>query len=221
MSILERPSANARDRFLQIAARQTTSRPHAWVRRVFLASFGTTAWLVTMLLVLGIRRDWNDLPMPGLATTIGGLLAAAVLASLIGLGRGRSMVGSTTEALSIVAWATPLLLLLLVTAVDPLGPSTVATKATPVGYLLHAWPCALLVFLIALPFMGIGLFVRRELVLSRPGLAGACLGLAASTWAHLLIRVHCPLGGVEHAVLGHLLPLLPLMVLGAWAMRRR
>ena len=63
MSILERPSANARDRFLQIAARQTTSRPHAWVRRVFLASFGTTAWLVTMLLVLGIRRDWNDLPL--------------------------------------------------------------------------------------------------------------------------------------------------------------
>jgi hypothetical protein len=63
--------------------------------------------------------------------------------------------------------------------------------------------------------------VLRGLVLSRPGLAGACLGLAAATWAHLLLRVHCPIGGPGHAVLGHLVPTLPLMALGAWAARRR
>lgn len=217
MSTLERPSAKARDRFLQAAASQTASRPRAWFRRMLLAGLGALVWLVTMSLVLGIRPDWNDLPMPGLATIIVTLLAAALLASVIGLARGRSMVGNTTEALSVVAWATPILLLLLVTVVDPRGPSTLA-KLAPMP---HAWPCGLLVVLVALPLLGIGRFVLRGLVLSRPGLAGACLGLAAATWAHLLLRVHCPIGGPGHAILGHLLPLLPLMALGAWATRRR
>jgi len=206
MSITERPSADARDRFLQAAAHQPASRPHAWLRRISLAGLGTTAWLLTVLSVLGIRPDWHDLPAP------------AVLASAIGLARGRSMVGTTTEALSLAAWGVPLLLLLLVVVIDPHGTSTAAASD---ALLLHAWPCGLLTLLIALPLLGIALLVLRGLTLSRPGLAGACLGLSAATWAHLLIRVHCPLAGAGHAILGHLLPLLPLMILGAWAMRRR
>lgn len=218
MTITERPSAGARDRFLQAAARQPASRPHAWLRRVCLACVGTTAWLVTMLSVLGIRRDWQDLPAPAVTATIVGLLVAALLASAIGLARGRSMVGTTTESLSLATCGVPLLLLLLVSVIDPHGTST---AAAPDALLMHAWPCGLLTLLIALPLIGIALFVLRGLTLSRPGLAGACLGLAAATWAHLLIRVHCPMGGAGHAILGHLLPLLPLMLLGAWAMRRR
>ena len=218
MSITERPSAGARDRFLRAAAHQPASRPRTWLRRICLAAFGTMAWLATMLAWLGIRRDWHDLPAPALAATILGLLAAALLASAIGLARGRSMVGTATEGLSLAAWGAPLLLLLLLVVVDPHGPST---PVAPDALMRHAWPCGLLTLLIALPLMGIALLVLRGLTLSRPGLAGACLGLAAATWAHLLIRVHCPLGGPEHAIVGHLLPLLPLMLLGAWAMRRR
>jgi hypothetical protein len=218
MSIPDRPSAGARDRFLQAAARQTTTRPHAWFLRILLAGVGTMAWLLAMLSVLGIRPDWRELPVPAVTLTIVGLLAAALLASQIGLARGRTMVGATTGSLSVSAWGIPLLLLLLVAIVDPRGPSTVVA---PDAHLMHAGPCGLLVLLIALPLLGIGHFVLRGLVLSRPGLAGACLGLAAATWAHFLIRVHCPLAGAGHAILGHLLPLVPLMVLGAWTMRRR
>ena len=218
MSITERPSAGARDRFLQAAASQPASRPRTWLRRISLAGFGATAWLVTMLSVLGPRPDWHDLPAPAVTATIVGLLVAALLASAIGLARGRSMVGNTTESLSLAAWGVPLLLLLLVAVIDPHGTST---ATAPDALLLRAWPCGLLTLLIALPLLGIALLVLRGLTLSRPGLAGACLGLAAATWAHLLIRVHCPLGGAGHAILGHLLPLLPLMILGAWAMRRR
>jgi hypothetical protein len=218
MSIPERPSAGARDRFLQAAARQTTTRRHAWFLRILLAGVGAMAWLLAMLAVLGIRPDWRDLPVPAVTSTIAGLLAAALLASKVGLARGRTMVGATTGSLSVSTWGIPLLLLLLVAIVDPRGPSTVVA---PDAHLMHAGPCGLLVLLIALPLLGIGHFVLRGLVLSRPGLAGACLGLAAATWAHVLIRVHCPLAGAGHAMLGHLLPLLPLMVLGAWTMRRR
>jgi hypothetical protein len=171
-----------------------------------------------MLSILGIRPDWHDLPEPAMATTIVGLLAAALLASTVGLARGRSMVGTTTELLSIAAWGVPFLLLLLVSAIDPHGTSTSAASD---AHLRHAWPCGMLTILIALPLLGMAFFVLRGLTLSRPGLAGACLGLASATWAHLLIRIHCPLSGSGHAILGHLLPLLPLMILGAWAMRRR
>jgi hypothetical protein len=218
MSITERPSAGARHRFLRAAARQPASRPRAWLRRLSVAAFGALVWQVTMLSVLGVRPDWHDLPAPAMAATIVGLLAAALLASAIGLARGRSMVGNTTESLSLAAWGAPLLLLLLVVVIDPHGSST---RTAPDALLRHAWPCGLLTLLIALPLLGIALLVLRGLTLSRPGLAGACLGLAAATWGHLLIRVHCPLGGAGHAILGHLLPLLPLMILGAWAMRRR
>ena len=218
MSIPERPSAGARDHFLQAAARQPASRPRAWLRRICLAGFGTMAWLVTMLSFLGLRHDWHDLPAPAVTVTIVSLVAAALLASAIGLARGRSMVGTATEGLSLAACGVPLLLLLLVVVIDPRGTSTVTA---PNALMLHAWPCGVLTLLIALPLIGIALLVLRGLTLSRPGLAGACLGLAAATWAHLLIRVHCALGGTGHAILGHLLPLLPLMILGAWAMRRR
>lgn len=218
MSITERPSAGARDRFLQAAARQQPSRPHAWLRRICLAGFGTAAWLATMLSILGIRRDWDDLPAPAVAATILGLLAAALLTSSIGLARGRAMVGSATEGLSVATWGVPFSLLLLLALIDPGGEATATSSGALV---LHAWPCGLLTLLIALPLMGIAFLVLRGLTLSRPGLAGACIALAAATWAHLLIRVHCAIGGTGHAILGHLLPLLPLMILGAWAMRRR
>jgi len=218
MSITHRPSSGARDRFLQAAARQPVSRPRTWLRRVCLAALASMVWLLTMLSFLGIRRDWHDLPAPAVTATMVALLAAALLASAIGLARGRAMVGTTTESLSLAAWGVPLLLLLLVVVVDPGG---TPTAAAPDKLVLHAWPCGLLTLLIALPLMGIALLVLRGLTLSRPRLAGACLGLAAATWAHLLIRVHCELGGTGHAILGHLLPLLPLMILGAWAIRRR
>ena len=81
----------------------------------------------------------------------------------------------------------------------------------------HARACDLLTLGVALPLIGIGLWMTRGLTPGRPGLAGACLGLAAATWAHLLIRIHCPVGGGGHAVLGHVLPALPLMALGALA----
>ena len=221
MSIPERQSSAARDRFLQAAARQTPARPGAWARRVWLAGLVTVAWLMTAMAVLGIRPDWIDLPAPALATTLVGLAAAAMVASVFGLARGQSMAGNTTETLSAASVAIPLALLLLVIAIDPRGASTLSASANPGASPWHAWSCDGLVVLVALPLVGLGLLVVRGLILSRPALAGACVGLAAATWAHLLIRLHCPVGGAGHAVVGHLLPLLPLMALGAWVKGRQ
>jgi len=215
MSIPERPSAGARDRFLKAASRQVPLPPRTWWRRILLGSLASGGWLVAMLLLLGIRPDWHDLPVTGLVLTLAGLLLGAIVAAALGVARGRSMVGPSTERLAAVAAALPLLILLLVVGIDPHGPSSIGSPPW------HAGPCGLLVLGIALPLLGIGRYVLRGLILSRPGLVGACLGLAAATFAHLVIRVHCPITGPGHALLGHLLPLLPLMAIGAWLTRRK
>jgi hypothetical protein len=210
MSLPERPSPGARDRFLKAASQLSPLPPRTWARRIARGSLGASAWLLATLLVLGIRHDWHDLPMAGWAATLAALSGGALVAAVLGAARGRTMVGPSTERLSAVAVTIPLLLLLLVVGIDPHGPRSVA--GTP----WNAWVCGLLSLGIALPLLGIGRWVSRDLILARPGLVGACLGVAAATFAHLVIRIHCPVSGPGHAVLGHLLPLLPLMAMGAW-----
>jgi hypothetical protein len=217
MTMSERPSAELRARLLQAAALTPSTRPRTWARRALLGGLGAMAWWWVVLFALGLRFDWHELPTTSLAETIVTLLAVAVLAMAAGLTRGRAMVGAASESLVLAAWGLPAVLLVLVVAVDPQASSSVLFTGWP-ATVWHARACDLFTFIIALPLLAIGLLLPRGLTLSRPGWTGACLGLAAATWAHLLIRVHCPVSGPRHALIGHLLPALPLMVLGAWAM---
>jgi hypothetical protein len=217
MTMSERPSADLRARLLRAAALTPSTRPRAWARRALLGGLGAMAWCLVAMVALGLRRDWQALPTVSLAETIVTLLAVAGLAMAVGLTRGRAMVGAASESLVLAAWGLPTVLLLLVVAVDPRASSSVLFAGWP-ATVWHARACDLFTFIIALPLLGIGLCLPRGLTLSRPGWTGACLGLAAATWAHLVIRVHCPVSGPLHALIGHLLPALPLMALGAWAM---
>lgn len=217
MTTSERPSADLRVRLLEAAARTPSTRPRAWARRTLLAGLGAMAWWLVVMAALGVRVDWHELPTAARAETIVVLLAAALLAMSAGLTRGRAMVGATSESLVRAAWGLPVVLLVLVLAVDPHGSSSITFADWP-ATVWHARGCDLFTFIIALPLLGIGLLLPRGLTLSRPRLTGACLGLASATWAHLLIRVHCPVSGTWHSLIGHLLPALPLMGLGAWAM---
>ncbi len=217
MTMSERPSADLRARLLQAAALTPSTRPRTWARRVLLGGMGAMAWWWAVLFALGLRFDWHELPAPSLAETIVTLLAVAVLAMVAGLTRGRTMVGAASESLVVAVLGLPAVLLCLVVAVDPRASSSVLFTSWP-ATAWHARNCDLFTFFIALPLLGIGVGLPRGLTLSRPWWTGACLGLAAATWAHLLIRVHCPISGTGHALIGHLLPALPLMALGAWAM---
>lgn len=213
----ERPSADLRARLLAAAALTPATRPRTWARRALLSGLGTLAWWLAVMFALGLRFDWQELPTVALAETIFTLLAVGLLAIAAGLKRGRAMVGATSESLVLATWGLPTILLFLVVAVDPRGPATLSFSGWP-ATVWHARVCDLFTFAIALPLLGMGLLVPRGLTLSRPGWTGACLGLAAATWAHLLMRMHCPVGGIGHALVGHLLPALPLMGLGAWAL---
>ena len=217
MSGLERPPAQVRDRLLKAAARESGTPPGTWRHRLVLVALLATTWLAGALFALGLRRDWNELPVGALAITLTTLIAVAALASGLGLARGRAMVGAGTAPLSMAAWGLLVVLHIVVVVVAPRGPSTQVFSgfAEVVG---HARGCFVLTIGFAAPLIAVGMLLPRGLTLARPALAGACWGLGAATWVHAVVWLHCPIGGSGHALLGHLLPAIPAMALGAWGM---
>jgi len=212
-----RPELRAR---LLAAARLTpAAAPGAWRRRLTGAGIFAVAWAVLAALALRLRVDWPELAVGPVVETVAGLAGAATLASVAGLSRGRTMAGASVTRLGAAVTIAGAGLLALVMLVDPHGPSTRWFGGAAMGR--HAIPCGSIVLALGLPLLAAGLAPLRGLTLARPGLTGACLGLGAATVAHLVVRLHCAIGGVGHALLGHLLEALPLMAAGAWASRAR
>lgn len=218
------PPADLKARLLAAAAREPATRPGAWARRLAVTVGLGGLWLVALLMMLGVRRDWAALPGVAWASTVLGLAGAAVVASALALRRGRTMVGAGAAALSVALCGVPVVLTALVAVVDPCAPVSAATAVTeaglhaPAGLLAGAVRCVEITVLAGAPLVGLGLMLLRGLTVSRPVAVGACLGLGAATWAHLLVRLHCSMGGVGHAVVAHLLPAVPLMIVSAWAL---
>ena len=73
---------------------------------------------------------------------------------------------------------------------------------------------------VALPVLGAFVWLRRGLMSPAPELVGACAGAAAAAWAHVVVHAHCPFASAEHILVGHVLPMLPMMLVGAFAGRR-
>ena len=216
MTRFERPGADARARLLAAAARAPATRPGAWARRLAWGGAFALAWMAVMQVALGVRPDWRELPMGDVGITVIALIAFALIATTAALARGGTMAGAPTERLWAAAGGLPVAIGLLIVLADPRGPSTLAGAAS----VPHALPCDLCVLAVGVPLIAVGLWIARGLTLTRPVLVGACLGLGAATWGHLVVRLHCPVGGAGHAFVGHLLPALPLMALGAWGMWR-
>lgn len=213
------PRPELRARLLAAARRTPAAPPGAWRRRLTGAGIFAVAWTVLAALVLRLRVDWPELAVGPVVETIGGLAGVAVLASVAGLSRGRTMTGPGVTRLATVVTVAAVGLLALVTTVDPHGPSTRWFGGAAMGR--HAIPCGLIVMGLGTPLLLAGLAPLRGLTLARPGLTGACIGLGAATIAHLLVRLHCAIGGAGHALLGHLLEAVPLMAMGAWVVRAR
>ena len=218
-SVEERPGPEVRVRLLAAARRTPASRPGAWRRRVLGAVGFAVVWILAMAVVVRARSDWGELPSGPLVATFAVLLAVACAAAGVGLTRGRAMAGPPTERLIPTVALGLGVLLGLVLFIDAGGPAT--RVFTGAALWLRSVPCALMVVAVGLPLVGAALVPFAGLTLGRPGLTGACVGLAAATLAHALVRFHCAVGGAGHALLGHLLAGIPLMLLGAWFSRAR
>lgn len=216
----DRPSEVVRARLMAAASREAATPPDTWRRRLVIHGVLAAAWMIGVTSVLGARADWSQLPRDLVIPTLVGLLGSAMLASVGGASRGRIMVGASSEVLFGLLASIPVLLLVVVTMFDLQGPET-PLFADPGATFAGAVKCDLLIIGVGFPLLGLGWALLRGLILARPALSGACIGLGAATWAHAILRVHCPMGGPSHAIIGHLLPAIPLMALGAWVFSAR
>ena len=161
----------------------------------------------------GVRRF--DRPALLVAWTCLGWSAVASAAAWVGISRGRSTVGRTTAALVAALLALPPVLLAWKTGVTAwLAPQQ-----------LQPWPgrpgfrCLGLSIAMAVPLLVAFVTLRRRTDPVHPEVAGAVLGITAGVFAGTLVDLWCPIAYVPHVLLGHILPLVLVAAVGAWAGR--
>ena len=137
---------------------------------------------------------------------VAGTVALAVAATLLALPTRRSMLSPARGRLLAVAIGVPLLtgawlLLWGTTYVDP--------------FVRTGWRCLGLSGATApWPFVALYLLSRR-LDPRHPALTGAALGSAAGAWGAVMAEIWCPLADGAHVLVGHVLPLVLLVSVGA------
>jgi hypothetical protein len=192
------------------AARRHPSRTHRVFRaHVILWMTGSVAIsLASFLLAGGLRAA----PRPDslLVGTMAGTLAVAVLAVLVGIHRGRSMLPRPR-------WQLALLVALVPAA---LFAWKVAWSARYPGMMVD-WPerpglrCFLLTLAMGLaPLVSLILLYRNSEPV-RPGLAGGAMGISVGAVAWVFLELWCPVGFPRHLVIGHVAPALLLAAIGA------
>ena len=77
------------------------------------------------------------------------------------------------------------------------------------------WRCFTLTTLTApWPFATLA-YVSRRVDPRYPGTAGAALGAVAGAWAAVMVELWCPLAVHQHVLVGHVLPLVVIVLAGA------
>ena len=156
------------------------------------------------LLRLGTATTGRPEAIGGLV--VAGTVALAAAATLFALPPRRSMLSPARRQLLAVAVGVPLLtgawlMLWGTTYVDP--------------YVRTGWRCLALTGAMApWPFVALYLLSRR-LDPRHPALTGAALGSAAGAWGAVMAEIWCPLADGAHVLVGHVLPLVVLVAVGA------
>ena len=208
-----------RARVLDSAAKERAAPPGAWARRVVGVLAVSAVWLGVAYAMTGRRGDWDDLSPAYALGTVVALLTAALVLSTVGLSRGRAMLGPPVSVQLGLAVGLPFALAAWSFVVPSAAPTSFPCSSTADALRL-AKTCDLLSLVLAAPMLGALLFLRRGTQAAVPALTGACLGAAAATWAHLVMHAHCPTAHPVHVLVGHALPLLPVMLAGALVGRR-
>src|SRR5260221_7596575 len=164
----------------------------------------TVAVLLVPLLVFIGLGGVRVAPRPAglVLETVLGSSSLAIGAAIIGVRRGRSMLGRPRSRLVAVALFTPVLLLVWRVLASSRYPS-----------MMTEWPerpglrCLLLSGALSfVPLLGL-LWMRRASDPVHPRATAAALGTAAGASAWVLVDLWCPVGYLPHLLLGHVLPL--------------
>lgn len=206
------PSLKAR--ILATAAQEPASTAASHVVWTALLAAVGLAWLATPLLLLGIRPDFSELPKHYSVGTLAFLGSSGAVLTWLALSRGQRMLGAKIEWLLAAIVLFPIAMCAWTSLVVGQGPSSHPCPTPSVALALSP-PCLIASMIIGVPLALGLLWFRRNLLGGSPALTGAILGAAAATWAHMILHVHCPVAHPLHALVGHLLPIVPTATLTA------
>ena len=142
-------------------------------------------------------------------------LAAVVLTGLA-VSRGRTLLGAP------VAWLVGAMLLVppvtgAVVVASVLGALGGAVWLPRAMELRTTLGCSTFSLALGLPLLGLFLLSLRGRALPAPGVLGAAGGVCAATWSQATLSWVCPWNDPLHLVVGHVLPAIPLALVGGWA----
>jgi hypothetical protein len=200
-----------------LAAVRTEPAPtRAAVRRRGWMTFAVSAAVALAIFAWAGGVRIYDRPGALIVWTSVGWIVAASAAAALGVGRGRSALGRSTVSLIMLIVALPLALLAWKIGVTlPFGPEMMAPWPGRPGF-----RCLRLSLATAAPILVAFLVMRRRSDPVHPAIAGAVLGVTAGVAAGSLVDLWCPVAHLPHLLLGHILPLVIVALVGAWAGRR-
>ncbi len=204
------PSAELRARVLAAArAEPVPTRSAGLARRTAVVAVGVVASVLVLAYIGGPKPDGRPMGYFLVMAALWSLVALA--ATWAGVARGRSMLGRSTSMRVVVAALTPAALVVAALGAAMLWPSTISDPSTMADHLF----CLELGSLMALgPLVAFAL-VRRGSDPVAPRLTGAALGAVAGAWGGLFIELRCGHASIEHVVIGHVLPVVVMMLVGA------
>ena len=192
------------------AVRRHPSRTHRAfrARMILWMASSVTISLAIFLLAGGLRASQR--PESLLMGTMAGTLTVAVLAVLVGIHRGRSMLPRPRWQLAVLVVLVPAALFAW----------KVAWSARYPGMMVD-WPerpglrCLLLTLAMGLgPLVSLILLYRNSEPV-RPGLVGSAMGIAVGAVAWGFLELWCPVAFPRHLLIGHVAPALLLAAIGA------
>jgi hypothetical protein len=140
------------------------------------------------------------------------LLALTLGATLVALRRGHRGFGAGAGTLAL----TGLLVIPLYSALTLLQPLHLNdTQVANVTISPWGARCAVIASIVGLGVMACFAAALRRAAPVATGLRGAAIGAAAGMWAGLAVFMFCPSGDSQHLLVGHVLPLVALLGIGA------
>jgi hypothetical protein len=205
-----RPRPALRAHVLDAVRREPLPPPAARPVKVAIACALGAGFSVAVSVWLGLELPAERRPDLIAVTVLGGG-AAALVATWIAAGRGRSMLGRSLGALLGVALLGPLVLLGTSFAL----PRALGETTTPGEFGAAHAICFAYTALFALgPFAALA-YARRGSDPLHPRALGAALGTAAGAWGLMLMSLHCAFTSATHVTLSHVGPVVAGAFLGA------
>jgi hypothetical protein len=211
------PSLELRARVLEAALREPVpSRSAGGRRRARAVAIGFAVPLVILAVSYFGGPRAHERPHGYIAALALAWLPVAALATWVGVGRGRSMLGRPAAwAVSVVA-LTPAALLAAWAIVASVWPSTLSDPSGPPQHVI----CNVMTLVFAVgPLVAFGVLRRGSDPVS-PALTGAAIGAASAAWAALVLHLLCGFTSEAHILLGHIAPVVLVTLIGAlWTAR--